>query len=118
MEFHQGILVLEAHMIRIYWNYVKLCFKVLFLLKDCKPFLKRENLLNKRRHQYIIRATQGKLKVERKTKGETQVNRQDMLIYLMAEAFQSSTDQELREELVDIFALLAICACGPKDELE
>ena len=42
------------------------------------------------------------------------VNRQDMLSYLLATAMQSSeTVEELKEEYIDIIALLAACVCEP-----
>jgi hypothetical protein len=118
--FQPGAFFLEERetMIRIYWNYFWMCIKVFFLLKECKSFLKRENLLGKRRHHHITKFMQGKLNLEKSSKGDKKVNRQDMLILLLAETFYTDSVSEMKEELTDFFAILAICACEPEKKLD
>jgi hypothetical protein len=101
--------------VKMYLNYFTLCFKVLFLLKSCIPFLKRETKLSKNRNKPVMRSVENLLKVEKKSEGRKLVNRQDLLIYFLADAFSNTTPSEMKEELVDVFALLAIVFCEPAD---
>jgi len=100
--------------LKLYWNVFVVFWRALFLVKDCTSILGRKNLLTKNRQKHVIVAVESRLRKEGQNpdRGYT-VSRQDVIMYLLAKAFSNTELEAAREEMVDIIAILAVCAAEP-----
>ena len=105
--------------LKLYWYVLVVFWKAIFLVKDCTSILGRKNLLTKNRQKHVITAVESRLRKERQSpSGEYTVSRQDVIMYLLARAFSNTTLEASREEMVDIIAILAVCAAEPLKNTE
>lgn len=94
-------------MLAIFW-------KVFFLIKDCTSILERKNMLTKNRQKHVIVAVESRLRKEKQSSSERYtVSRQDVIMYLLAKAFSNTELDAAKEEMVDIIAILSVCAAEP-----